>query len=128
MDCLCVLMEFKDVWIFHNCFQTKHKLCFDIILMYTGFGSTIFCYAQRRVWRYQRGNQNPYIEEEQTMQWPLNLNVIFLKGIICVNFMRFPQRINLLQRKQTTILKMSSFSLKTPIWVFSIPKTVYQYP
>jgi hypothetical protein len=24
----------------------------------------------RRVWRYQRGNQNPYIEEEQTIQWP----------------------------------------------------------
>ena len=25
----------------------------------------------RRVWRYQRGNQNPYIEEEQTTQWPI---------------------------------------------------------
>ena len=24
----------------------------------------------RRVCRYQRGNQNPYIEEEQTTQWP----------------------------------------------------------
>jgi hypothetical protein len=24
----------------------------------------------RRVWRYQRSNQNPYIEEEQTTQWP----------------------------------------------------------
>jgi hypothetical protein len=24
----------------------------------------------RRVWRYQRGNQNPYTEEEQTTQWP----------------------------------------------------------
>jgi len=23
-----------------------------------------------RVWRYQRGNRNPYIEEEQTTQWP----------------------------------------------------------
>jgi hypothetical protein len=23
----------------------------------------------RRVWRYQRGNQNPYIEEEQTKKW-----------------------------------------------------------
>ena len=23
----------------------------------------------RRVWRYQRGNQNPHIEEEQTTQW-----------------------------------------------------------
>jgi len=26
--------------------------------------------GKRRVWRYQRGNQNPYIEEEQTTQWP----------------------------------------------------------
>jgi hypothetical protein len=25
----------------------------------------------RRVWRYQRGNQNPYIEEEQTTPWPI---------------------------------------------------------
>ena len=25
---------------------------------------------ERRVWRYQRGNQNPYIEEGQTTQWP----------------------------------------------------------
>ena len=24
----------------------------------------------RRVWRYQRGNHNPYNEEEQTTQWP----------------------------------------------------------
>ena len=24
----------------------------------------------RRVWRYQRDNQNPYMEEEQTTQWP----------------------------------------------------------
>jgi hypothetical protein len=26
--------------------------------------------GERRVWRYHRGNQNPYIEEEQTTQWP----------------------------------------------------------
>jgi hypothetical protein len=25
---------------------------------------------RRRVWRYQRCNHNPYIEEEQTTQWP----------------------------------------------------------
>jgi len=24
----------------------------------------------RRVWRYGRGNENPYIEEEPTTQWP----------------------------------------------------------
>jgi hypothetical protein len=26
-------------------------------------------YALRRVWRYQKGNQNPYIEEKETIQW-----------------------------------------------------------
>jgi len=24
----------------------------------------------RKVWRYQRGNQNLYIKEKQTTQWP----------------------------------------------------------
>ena len=24
----------------------------------------------RRVWKYQKGNQNPYMVEEQTTQWP----------------------------------------------------------
>jgi hypothetical protein len=36
-------------------------------------GQIIYSYytsVLRRVWRYQRGNQNPYIEEEQTTQWP----------------------------------------------------------
>ena len=32
--------------------------------------SLIYMFMTRRVWRYQRGNQNPYIEEEQTTQWP----------------------------------------------------------
>jgi hypothetical protein len=27
-------------------------------------------YKATRVWRYQRGNQNPFIEEEQTTQLP----------------------------------------------------------
>ena len=26
-------------------------------------------FLARRIWRYQRGNQNPYFEEEQTTQW-----------------------------------------------------------
>jgi hypothetical protein len=32
------------------------------------YGYLIFQY--RRVCKYQRGNQNPYIEGEQTTQWP----------------------------------------------------------
>ena len=41
------------------------------ICLYCQMGCSVwtFC-AVRRVWRYQRGNQNPYIEEEQTTQWP----------------------------------------------------------
>jgi hypothetical protein len=31
--------------------------------------STYSLQSLRRVWRYQRGNQNPYIEEVQTTQW-----------------------------------------------------------
>ena len=29
----------------------------------------IIKYSEGRVWRYQRGTQNPYIEAEQTAQW-----------------------------------------------------------
>ena len=29
-----------------------------------------FLFLIRRVWRYQKGNQNPYIEEKLTTQWP----------------------------------------------------------
>ena len=31
---------------------------------------TSFWNIVKRVWRYQRSNQNPYIEEKQTTQWP----------------------------------------------------------
>jgi hypothetical protein len=31
---------------------------------------TFSLWTLRRVWRYQRGNWNPYIEEEQRTQWP----------------------------------------------------------
>ena len=42
-------------------------------------GKTLFHYTRKfkgkilesqKSWRYQRGNQNPYIEDEQTTQWP----------------------------------------------------------
>jgi hypothetical protein len=36
--------------------------------MYLQISSQSYFFV-RRVWRYQRGNQNPYIEE-QTRQWP----------------------------------------------------------
>jgi hypothetical protein len=39
-----------------------------IRVAYAWVGSTFV--LVRRVWRYQRGNQNPYITEEQKAQWP----------------------------------------------------------
>ena len=37
------------------------------MILNTGF---LWAKIIRRVWRYQRGNQKPYIKEEQTTQWP----------------------------------------------------------
>jgi hypothetical protein len=34
------------------------------------FSKALHIWIARRVWWYQRGNHNPYIEEEQTTQWP----------------------------------------------------------
>jgi hypothetical protein len=55
--------------------QTKHKItlkyCSDVVFL--------FCFlllfllliiSVRGARRYQRGSQNPYIEEEQITQWP----------------------------------------------------------
>ena len=57
---LCSITSFSPIWV------TACKLYLIIniaeIILTT-------CYL-RRVWRYQRGNQNPHIEEEQTKQWP----------------------------------------------------------
>jgi hypothetical protein len=36
----------------------------------------------KRVRRYQRGNQNPYIEDEQTAQWPKDT-----KGVIRIRIL-----------------------------------------
>jgi len=41
----------------HPVFPKCGELCISYIII-------------RRVWRYQRGNQNLSIEEEQTTQWP----------------------------------------------------------
>jgi hypothetical protein len=39
-------------------------------MSFTNWGLHFVQFSIRRVWRYKRGNQNPYIEEEQTTQWP----------------------------------------------------------
>jgi hypothetical protein len=55
-NCGCFMFSwFLSLWLFSFCFHLTYDCdCFNI----------------RRVWRYQRGNHNPYIEEEQTTQWP----------------------------------------------------------
>ena len=44
------------------CWPSLFKLCFSWL---------------RKVRRYQRSNQNPYIEEEQTIQWPKGQTTIY---------------------------------------------------
>jgi len=41
-----------------------------VIVRYADNGGFVDHHCLKRVSRYQRGNQNPYIEEEQTTQWP----------------------------------------------------------
>ena len=47
---------------------TKYPYLSNNKLTFVGFNITKT--PLRRVWRYQRGIQNPYIEEEQTTQRP----------------------------------------------------------
>ena len=51
---VCFLMSSNDA-----------AMCSILPIYLTSYKVTI-----RRVWRYQRGNQNSWIEEEQTTQWP----------------------------------------------------------
>jgi hypothetical protein len=49
----------------------KHNVClFHTEYVFYTIYYDVFSRVYRRVWRYQRGNQNPYIIEEQTTQWP----------------------------------------------------------
>ena len=48
--------------------------CFFVLFFWGRDGRVVGPYGydywwRGRVWRYQRGNQNPYIEEKQTTQW-----------------------------------------------------------
>ena len=60
--------EFEDINGVIRIRRSKGSLCFlpecrwqRVVARQTGW---------RRFWRYQRCKQNPYIEEEQTTQWP----------------------------------------------------------
>ena len=54
-----------------------HSRAWRCVLHETKFISSTFVifarcsgFRYKKIWRYQRGNQNPYIKEEQTTQWP----------------------------------------------------------
>ena len=54
--------------LFYQCF-----IIITLVISQLENGQQLYVQAnsiERRVWRYQRGNQKPYIEEEQTTQWP----------------------------------------------------------
>ena len=49
----------------------KHNVClFHAEYVLFTIYHDVFSRVYRRVWRYHSGNQNPYIVEEQTTQWP----------------------------------------------------------
>ena len=48
----------------------KQIVNFSLIFEFVALINLIIVYLVRRVWRYRKGNQNPYIEEELTTQWP----------------------------------------------------------
>jgi len=71
----CIWSAMKDV-VFSVSIQKDNKWIwkksFIRIVFYVihwNMGRCLLRICGRRVWRYQRGNQNPYIEEEQTTQW-----------------------------------------------------------
>jgi hypothetical protein len=88
--CFCACPRYLQTWEFHwrwryNCLIAKAigpscSPTLITVLLSTSFSRKSrlplpqnkfsSAVSLRRVWRYQRGNQNPYIEEEQTTQWP----------------------------------------------------------
>jgi hypothetical protein len=65
MTVFCGLKQDNSSWAFFLTTELNFLACFTVVVgLLLGF----FLHT-RRVWRYQRGNQNTYIEEEQTTQW-----------------------------------------------------------
>ena len=68
------------------------------------YNSTETFWSARRVWRYQWGNQKPYIEEEQTTQWPKE-KVQKNKQRCAIHTYKTTDRVTRTSLKQTTIYK-----------------------
>ena len=65
MTVFCGLKQDNSSWAFFLTTELNFLACFTVVVgLLLGF----FLHT-RRVWRYQRGNQNTHIEEEQTTQW-----------------------------------------------------------
>jgi len=56
--------------IFHNRFVRSTAMLYVSMLLFSSIWRCLMTSSLRRVWRYKRSNQNPYIDEEQTTQWP----------------------------------------------------------
>jgi hypothetical protein len=67
----------NSLYSYHKWFSFLGKIL-ELLELATFLCQSVCCWSykycqsnvKRRVWRYQRGNQNPYIEKEQTTQWP----------------------------------------------------------
>ena len=78
VNALCNI-RYLDVFFFHivltqpyECLGCRFSIQLStfIGISYYLFSSCLLFIYLRRVLRYQRGNQNPHIEEEQTKKWP----------------------------------------------------------
>ena len=61
----------KKIELNENRFQTISQICYILLCIF--FSEWLQLHAlslMRRVWRYERGNQNLYIKEEQTTECP----------------------------------------------------------
>ena len=62
--------EAPDSYINTFSIYSKDKIVDNQKSVLYSFGILKYNGRWRRVWRYQRGNQNLYIKEDQTTQWP----------------------------------------------------------
>ena len=68
--CLVFSLSFCDLWLLVTLLVSSN---FSGMIWVITQHFKIISYSimhMKRVWRYQRFNQNPYIEAEQTTQWP----------------------------------------------------------
>jgi hypothetical protein len=67
-SCCVLCLVLTDIKYFRLWIKSTRDRIHEATML-TNLGPRHVLILRRRVWRYQRGNQNPYIDEEQTMQW-----------------------------------------------------------